>query len=142
MPNPDFQEMLDAGLPFVKRMLTEFGEFIPFGVRVPNTGRAELLAGDVGVEHPRSADVMALLEETFKRSAAKRAIRSGAICFMGRVSRPSSDSPVDAAIFRMAHVDGDMLEVFLPYTTSRRGAVSFGDIFASKGAAFKLSALQ
>jgi len=142
MAKPDFQEMLDTALPFVKRMLAECGDFIPFGIRLPIAGKAEFMNADVGVEHPRSADVMLLLESTLKNEAEHGQIRGGAICFMGRVTRPGESTPVDVATFRMAHVSGEMLDVFLPYGISGDDHVTYSALFAAKGASFGLTRQQ
>lgn len=141
MAKADFQEMVDAALPFAKRMLTECGEFIPFGVRLPRVGRAELIAGDVGDEHPRSEEVMSLLEGTLRRMAAGAQIRGGAVCFMGSVTRPGHSLSIDVATFRMAHIDSEMLDVYLPYKIEE-GKVTFGDLFASRGTVFSLARPQ
>jgi len=54
----DLDGLLNMTLPFAQQMLAKGGEFYPFGATVTTSGETWLLAGDLGREHPASADVL------------------------------------------------------------------------------------
>jgi hypothetical protein len=56
----DLDGLLNMTLPFAQQMLSKSGEFYPFGATVTTKGETRLLAGDLGHEHPASADVHSL----------------------------------------------------------------------------------
>jgi len=128
----DFQKLLDGALPFAKRMLLEEGEFIPFGASLTSNAAATLVAGDVGKEHPKSDEVVKLLTSTFATEAANQKIVAAAICFMASTTT-SDGAKQEVAVFRMSHVSGETIDIFLPYSFGKSSRAIFKEIFATKG---------
>ena len=119
--------LLDVALPFVKEMLQEEREFIPFGAQLTPALKSSLVHGDVGVETPKSNGVIGFLAAHFYEEARANNIVAAAICFMGTTNGK------DVAVFRMSHADGASIDVFLPYEIKAVGDHEFGSIFTSQG---------
>jgi len=117
----DLDGLLNITLPFAQQMLAKRSEFYPFGASVTASGETRLLAGDLGQEHPASADVLALLVERLRQGRAD--LRAVAIC--SDVRLPDSD----AVRVELEHRDGQALAVLVPYRKKRFGrGVEYDDL--------------
>ena len=123
----DLDGLLNVVLPFAQKMLSDNGEFFPFGAIVTNEGRSELVAADPGLgERPPSASVLDGLLRSFR--AKRDQTRATAAC--ADVHREDTD----AVMVALEHLEGVALNVFLPYKKKRfRGGLEFGAINASTG---------
>jgi hypothetical protein len=73
----DFDELLNAVLPFATETLGRHGEMYPFGATVGKDGQTALTAADPAAgERPTSNDVLALLRDG--ATADKDALRAAA----------------------------------------------------------------
>jgi hypothetical protein len=68
----DLDGLLNLTLPFAQQMLAKRGEFYPFCATVTAGGETRLLAGDLGQEHPATAEVLFLLVERLRQERADR----------------------------------------------------------------------
>jgi len=80
MANPDLEELLNTLVPFAQQMLSEHGEFYPFGASIDAPGELACVAGDTGEEQPDSKEVIDLLVRGFREEAKRGRIRAAAIC--------------------------------------------------------------
>jgi hypothetical protein len=138
MASPALNELFTAAFGFAETMLTKEGEFIPFGVSLDADGQVALVCGDVGSEHPASADVIALLQSSFQQSAIEGSILAAGVCLDVRVVHPGAADKSDAVCVRLAHVSGEAVEVYVPYTGQQPGTHTFGEVFATAAGAFRL----
>jgi len=138
MASPALNELFNAAIGFAETMLAKEGEFIPFGVSLDPKGKVALVHGNVGSEHPASADVIALLQSSLQQSAAQGSICAAGVCLDARVVLPGTADKSDAVCVRLAHVSGEAVEVYLPYTGQQPGTHAFGELFASEAGAFRL----
>ncbi len=108
----DLDGLLNVVLPLAQKMLSENGEFFPFGAIVTNEGRSELVAADPGLgERPASTSV---LDELLGGFRAKRdQTRATATC--ADVHRGDSD----AVMVALEHHEGVARKLFLPYKKTR-----------------------
>jgi hypothetical protein len=135
MSRPDLDSLLNALLPFAKRMLAKHGEFFPFGAALSREGEVRLVQPWVGSEHPPSADVLDVLRAGLRDRALNSKIRAAGICVDARVQPEGSAEKTDAIQVILEHSDGEAIDVFLPYRRGLLGKLHFGDIFATRGAA-------
>ena len=130
----DCEQLMNAVLPLAERMLSQFGEFYPYGGYMkPNGEIAHVGAGDEEIDRPRSKDLLYVLQDSFSEMAGKGACKATAIVFDVRVAPPGTEEPSDAVQVCLEHADGYSAEVFLPYRINRGGQVSFGAMFAQEG---------
>jgi hypothetical protein len=132
MAHPDLNKLLDTMLPLAKKLLGEFGDFLPYGAFMKLDGAIV----DCGVsgkdEHPPSKELIEILTLDFQQRAAKGEIRAAGICCDVRVATPKHPEKVDAVQFALEHQNGEAVNVFLPYDLDSSGEVQYGELFAAK----------
>ena len=138
MASAALTELFNAAVEFAEAMLAKEGEFIPFGVTLTGNEKVALVHGSVGVEDPASTDVIDLLQSSFEQSAAEGSISAAGVCLDIKIVPPGAAEKSDAICVRLAHVSGEAVEVYLPYTCEQSGHHAFGEVFATAAATFKL----
>ena len=130
----DCEKLMNAMLPLAERMLSEYGEFYPYGGYMKSSGEiVDVGAKDEEDDHPKSRDLLYLLRQTFSEMAVTGACKATAIVFDVRVVPPGSEEKSDAVQICLEHVDGYSAEVFMPYQIDQDGRISYGTIFAQEG---------
>jgi hypothetical protein len=133
MAHPELDALLNTLLPFAQKMLSEYGEFHPFGATMSSHGEIQLVGGKVeGDDHPPAQDLIDLLTETFKREAAEGRLRAAGICYDSLTIPPGETQKKDAVCCALEHCVAGTVNVFIPYVKGTGGAVRFGEIFAAK----------
>jgi hypothetical protein len=130
--HPDLNALKNALLPVAKKMLTEHGEFFPYGAFMKLNGEIVDCSASDGGEHPLSKRLIEILTENFQQRAAKGEIRAAGICCDVRVARPEQKVKVDAVQFALEHQNGEAVDVFLPYDLDSSGEALFGELFATR----------
>jgi hypothetical protein len=134
MARADLDARLNTTLPFANRMLTERGEFYPFGATMKADGKIDQTAAHVGEEFPDSQQFLIdLLLGAYRAQAANGVLRATAICFDGRTIPPGQTEKTDAICVQLEHMDGEVVDVFLPYQKDGQGVLTWGQLFAAKG---------
>jgi len=131
MAHPDLDELLNAVLPFAQQMLSDHGEFFPFGSAMTVDGKIEELAAFTGDERPSSEELIALLTRGLRQKATAGEIRAAAICYDVRTIPPGHSEKTDAVCVSLEHQDGETADVYLPYKKGWFGKISYGQIFGS-----------
>jgi hypothetical protein len=135
MPKEELEELITAAIPQAKRMLSEYGEFYPYGGAIDKRGKVISIAVHDGDEHPPSQRLIDLLVETFQAQAAAGEYRVTAIVYDVRVISPGSNEKTDAICIELDHIDGASLKVFVPYKIKGKNEVVYGERFTRDGAA-------
>lgn len=135
MSRPDLDSLLNALLPFAQGMLAKHGEFYPFAATLKQSGELALEASHTGDDHSASSEVLVLLETGLRQRAQAEdsVLRATGICVDARVQPPSSTEKTDAIQMKLEHVDGEAIEVFLPYRKNFLGRLKYGELFAAPG---------
>jgi len=133
MARPDLDALLNAALPFAQKMLVERGQFYPFGATMKPDGKIDQTAGWTGEEFPQSQELIDLLVGSYRAQAAKKELRATAFCFDVRTILPGHTEKSDAICVRLEHVDGEAVDVLLPYRKDRDGNLTWGNLFAARG---------
>jgi hypothetical protein len=126
------ERLLDAALPFAERMLSQHGEFFPYGYVLNARNEPEAVAIHDGAEAPPSAAVIASLKRVFHEGARADRYLATALVYDARVSLPSSDKESDAIVVALDHRDQYSALVFFPYRVEK-GRVVMGEVFAQRG---------
>jgi hypothetical protein len=127
----DFNLLLEPCLSLAKRLLSKFGEFLPFGHAMRANGEIESFAFDAGPDKTGRERVDYGLI-AFREVAKTRGLRATALCFDVRVVPPGESDKSDAIEIQMEHIDGAALSVFLPYQRDSSGMFIYGTLFAAK----------
>lgn len=125
------QQLMDAVLPFAQQMLTEHGEFFPYGGAMNSAGEIISVTAYEGNENLPSSELIEFLNKAFRGAAAKKEYKATALVYDVRISLPSGE-PSDAIALNLDHESGYSVIVLLPYTLSN-GKLEFGQIAAQKG---------
>ena len=122
--------MVDAFLPLARKLLTDHGEFLPYGAAMKPDGEIALVAAYDGREQPPSKDVVALLKSAFADNARNGEYKATAIFYDVRVG----DDKKDAVAVSLDHREGYSVIAFFPYEIID-GVLINGEPTAQKGAA-------
>jgi hypothetical protein len=128
-PKEEVEVLMNEGMKFASLMLSQHGEFLPFGNALKPDGRIVAVGASDGTEHPKSQTLIDLLVDGFKKAVSRGEYTAIGIFFDVRISRPADGKKVDAVQVGLEHKDGYCADVFFPYTVTH-GQVSLGEIFA------------
>jgi hypothetical protein len=129
----DFNEMLAPMLGLAEHMLTETGEFRPFGARMAAGGQMAVI--DVGstIKDPSNPLIIDALYATFRLEARAGTIKACAVCWDAVVPRVEGEGLTDAIAIGMEHRDGDPTVVLCTYEREASGEVRFNDPISAVG---------
>lgn len=119
-------------LPLAKRMLQEYGEFLPYGAAMTPEGEVVSVAGQDGRERPPSQDIINLLRKSFRESAKSNEYKATGIFFDVSVVVPGTNEKTDAIAIALDHRENYSVVLYIPYKLAS-GKLSCGQIFASPG---------
>jgi hypothetical protein len=131
-PKSQCEDLLNAVLPFAKKMLSEHGEFYPFGASMKPNGEIIQAASYDGRERPTSQSLIDILRDSFRAEAKSGAIIACATVYDVRTVPPGATAKTDAVAVELDHRDSYSVVVLIPYTLSR-GSVQFAEAIAERG---------
>lgn len=127
----EMEQLLNAVIPFAQRMLAKHGEFYPFAAAVKNDGRLKFIGDLPKLPNPLSEDLIDHLREQLISGASQGEYRATGICSDVRVAVSGQEDKSDAVCISLEHLDGQSMNVFLPYRLAQSGEITYGDVFAS-----------
>jgi len=133
-PKADCEALMNSVLPFAEQMLSNYGEFFPFGGAMRPGGELVSVAGYDGDEHPPSSDLIRLIKEGFVEAARQGQFKATALVYDVRIKLPSANDKSDAIAVSLDHHDNYSIVVFFPYRIDS-GKVIVGSAFAREGQA-------
>lgn len=125
------QELMDAVLPLAEKLLSEHGEFFPYGGAMTPDGKIVSVAAYDGDEHPPSSEVISMFHKAFYTAAKNKEYKATALVYDVRVQL-ANGQPSDALTIELDHESGYSIVVLLPYTLSN-GQLQYGEISAQAG---------
>lgn len=135
MPTPkqDCELLMREMLPFAKRMLSDHGEFYPYGGMMrPDREIVHVGAQEAGNDHPSSKSLVQSLQDYFRDQATSSGIIASCIIFDVLIKKPGGDQKRDAIQVNLDHRDDYSVEVVFPYRLGQ-SSVSLEDPFAQQG---------
>ncbi len=133
-PKDEAEVVMNAGIPFAQKMLTEHAEFYPFGFAMTAMNKVVAVATSATTEHPASQQVIDDLTAAFRAGASSGEYKATAVFIDVRALPPGKTEKTDAVQVGLEHVSGYCVDVFFPYSRDAKGKVTFGALFASKRA--------
>ena len=128
----DVEALMNEWVVFAKRMLSEHGEFHPYGAAMKFDGEIISIAGHTGEEMPPSQELIELLRIGFQQEAANGEYKATALFYDVRTTLPNSTQKTDAIAVALDHTDSYSAIVLHPYQIVNEQYV-FGDLVAIKG---------
>ena len=132
-PKEQCEALMREVLPLAKRMLTEDGEFYPYGGVINENGSiTHVSAKEEETDHPKSSALIDILNTSFREAAAAQCIKASAVVFDVSIKPPGGTEKVDAIQVNLDHRNDYSVEVLFPYSLSH-GKLLFGPPFAQQG---------
>jgi hypothetical protein len=129
----ELERLLGAALPFAEQMLTNHGEFYPYGATMDAKGKITSVGRYTGDEHPKSTEVIDLLKGAYRRAGETEKIMACALVYDIRTIPPGQSQKTDAVEIDLDHRDGMSVIMIYPYKIGADKKVQFGTSFAMKG---------
>ena len=124
---------MNAMLSLAEKMLSQHGEFYPYGGYMKLDGTIiDVGADDPDTSRPKSKDLIYILRSSFREIASTNQCKAVAIVFDVAVNLPNSNRKSDAIQVCVDHADGYSAEVFFPYQIVNNEIV-YEEIFAQEG---------
>jgi hypothetical protein len=132
--HPDLDALFNDLLPLAERMLSEHGEFYPFGGSITPDGRHISVGAKSSSDRPKSHESIDIMTNAFRSQASEGKIRAAGICFDVRIVPPGQVDKTNAIQLALEREGGDAVDVFVPYAQLPDGEFSYGELFASERA--------
>jgi hypothetical protein len=129
----DVEALLNELMPLANEMISQHGEFFPFGSVLDADGNVQSPQAWTGSEAPEARQQVDALMSTFRELAEAGNIRASALLFDCLTIPPGETERVDAVAVQLDHRDGYSAVVFFPYEIDEDKSVSFAEPFAFEG---------
>lgn len=129
----DAQSLVDELLPFAKRMLGEYREFLPYGGHMRVDGEIVHEGATTGEERSKSQPLIDILRDAHREQARMGSIRAACIVYDMRIVPPKRTEKQDAIAFELDHRDDYSGVAVYPYTIDDSGAVCIETPFGFRG---------
>ena len=127
------ERLMNSLLPLAETMLRQYGEFYPYGGYMKPDGTiVDVGAEDRDAEHPKSKDLIYVLQRSFQEMARAAKCKAVAIFFDVVVNSPNSGIKSNAIQVCLDHEDGYSAEVFFPYRLANN-EILYDEAFAQQG---------
>lgn len=125
--------LMNAVLPVAERMLTQHGEFYPYGGCMRLDGSiTHIGAEDTDTAHPKSNDMLFVLKDSLREIAGRGECKAVVVVFDVSITLPNSGERSDAIQVNVEHEDGYSVEVFFPYRLAD-GELIYGETLVQQG---------
>jgi hypothetical protein len=122
----DFEILLESTFPFIKKMLSEHGEFYPLASAIDKNDKIVSIGSSDGTEMPNSNDLFLLLKKAFKEDAINGKYKSIAIFYDVEVTDPNTNEKSNAiAVFLENKNDKSAYNFFYTYILTNDGNIEF-----------------
>jgi hypothetical protein len=109
------------------------GEFIPFAAFTNSDGNAEMLHGDIGIEQPKSTDVIEFLRGALRAMAQQQKIKASGICANVTARLPGYGDKVDAICCFIERASLPPMDFYVPFRKGFLGKLRFEKPVALRG---------
>ena len=128
----DVEALMNSALPFAEKMLTEHGEFFPFGEAMKPNGEIVSIGAQGKSDQPPSQDLIDILKRAFREAAETGEYKATAIVYDILTIPPGETDKTDAIAVALDHVDNYSVIVIFPYTLNGT-SVTLSAPFAQRG---------
>lgn len=127
-PKRDAEALMNWVLDVAQRIVSELGDFHPFGAAMLPNKEIVHLAYD-GRDHPPAIEVIEMLLSGIREGPQDSDYIAGAIALSVLAVPPGWDTKTDAIAIEISHQSGYAVTVVFPYHLEQ-GAVVIGEAFA------------
>jgi len=120
-------------LGFAQQMLAKRGSFLPFGASLTSDGEIVMATAFIRMEVSDPVTMIDLIVRGFQEVAGNGKIRATGVCLDMRIVPPNETEKIDAICVKLEHIEGDCVDVYLPYKKGWLGRYKFGQMFAARG---------
>ena len=127
------QILVNDGIAFATKMLSEFGEFHPYGRSLSKTFIISDIAAFNEADNPDNASYLELLENGLREKVSSDSDIAIATFTNVRL-REENDNLIDAVQIGLEHEVGYAINIYFPYSINEEG-VLYGELIAMERAA-------
>lgn len=113
-------ELLNYCIDFAKAMLSDSGDFYPFGATIDSSGQLKAVGGYDGKERPAPQDIYRLLGESFLSGAREGELSAVALAANVNIP-PDFNPPVPDGLRVHLECVGFSRFIYVPYAIERKG---------------------
>ncbi len=125
--------MIDYSVGFAESLLTDSGEFFPFGAKIYLSGELKPVGYYEEDEFPESQKVIDVLSTVFEKELNGKVIRSYCIAYDVRVTNEDFPTPTDAIVILFKHMDLNCeLNYYYPYKLKENSGIEFLEPWAEQ----------
>ena len=128
----DAEILMNSALPSAEKMLSEHGEFYPFGEAMKPDGQIVSVGAAGESDQPPSQELIDILKVTFREAAAAGEYKATAVVFDILTIPPGETEKVDAIAIALDHVDNYSVVVIFPYSIDGKSVTLYAP-FGQKG---------
>jgi hypothetical protein len=132
--NPECERLVNDLLPYAQMMLSEHGEFVPFGGTLADDGEIQHVGVETEDDDSPPEELIDLLKEHFQTGAADGQFNATALVYDILVVPPGQEDKQDAIAVALDHRDGFSGVAIFPYTFDATKEVQIGEPFGGPGA--------
>ena len=130
MKKLDLENIIDYSIRFAQHMLTNGGEFYPFGTKVLSDGELVPVGiADEESDFPNSMKLIEKMNKVFKLQYEKEEIRAYSIVFDVYVQIDDQGDKSDAICIDIIHKEGDVPLYYFPYSINEQNEILMGQSF-------------
>jgi hypothetical protein len=131
-PKEEAEKVMNAGIPFARKMLVDHGEFSSFAFAMSFDGKVNAVAASGDDEHPTPQQLITHLLAALQAGATRHEFKATAMFMDSRVQPPGGSGKIDAIQVGLEHKSGYCADVFFPYSKDTKGNLILGEPFTSK----------
>lgn len=135
MSEQDFSMLSRVMVQFAQELLQKQGEFYPFAATMDETGKVGVLGADIGIERPKTTELLTFLLQALRARAQQGGIRAYGICVNVGARLPGYSDNVDAICCQLEHVNARPVQIFVPFHRNERGYLEYDKPVALPGQA-------
>jgi hypothetical protein len=132
-PKEECELLLQTVLTFAKQMLSENGEFFPFGAKMNLEGTITHVGASTGEERPSSKELIDLMIEAFQYEAREQKLRACAVVYDNLIKPPGYEVKKDAIAIAMDHMNNFSVVMMVPYELRKDTVPIYYQPFAFPG---------
>ena len=122
------QILVNDGIAFATKMLSESGVFHPYGRTLSKTFNISDIAAFNNADNPHEASFLELLENGLREKVASDS-EIAIATFTNVRLREENDDLIDAVQIGLEHEDGYAINIYFPYSINEEG-VQYGELIA------------
>jgi len=132
-PKKECELLMNSLTPVADKMLSEHGEFYPYGAVLEKSGDIRQIAASDGTETPPSKPMIEHLVNRIRKLAKMGDILASGIVYDAKILLPDSEVKSDAIVIELEHISNYSVKVMAAYSKSSDGKINYKPMISSPG---------